>query len=105
MKFRTKVIWLNPSRCLPPHKITHPEKFETLYFEFKENGWSKNEPPLLGYQMKKIQLISGSHRHAAAKCAKINLPVIIYPYKMIEKMWGTDEWLQLLEVVSNMKLK
>jgi len=96
MRFRTKVTWISPSRCSPPHRVTHPEKFQQLYLEFCASGWNKKEPPLLGYQMRNIQLISGSHRWAAARLAKIDIPVIIYSYKSIEKIWGTDEWLQLL---------
>jgi hypothetical protein len=37
---------------------------------------------------------------AAAHLAKIDIPVIIYPYKIIENIWGTDEWLQLLSNVN-----
>lgn len=96
MNFRTRIRWLEPNRCIPPHKVTHPYKFAELCDQFLLNGWDTKKPPLIGYQRKKIQLISGSHRWAAAHFSKIKIPVIVYPYKTILKIWGTDEWIKLL---------
>ena len=96
MNFRTRVKWTKTKLCIPPHRITHPDKFKQLYEQFVDSGWDVKCPPLIGYQDKKIQLISGSHRWAAAHLAKIEIPVIIYPQKTIIKIWGTDEWLELL---------
>lgn len=96
MNFRTRVKWIDPKCCNPPHRITHFDKFVDLCEQFSENGWDTKKPPLIGYQRKKIQLISGSHRWAAALYNKIKIPVIIYPYKTIIKIWGTDEWIELL---------
>ena len=45
----------------------------------------------------KIQLISGSHRWAAAKTVNIKIPVVIHTYEQICDIWGTDEWLNLLQ--------
>jgi len=99
MNFRTRVKWIEPKRCMPPHRVTHPDKFIDLCEQFTSSGWDTKKPALIGYQMKKIQLISGSHRWVAAIHSNIQIPVIIYPYNTIVKIWGTDEWLELLQNV------
>jgi hypothetical protein len=96
LKFQTRARWVTPKSCTPPHRITHPEKFVELSRQFSTQGWDINHPALIGYQLEKIQLISGSHRWAAALKADIKIPVILYPYSKIRAIWGTDEWLALL---------
>lgn len=105
MDYKTKVKWIYPKHCNPPHRVTHPEKLRDLYEQFNLKGWDITKPPLLGYSDKKIQLISGSHRHAAAKLADIRIPVIIYPMKRILKIWGTEEWLHVLSSANSIKYK
>jgi hypothetical protein len=101
MDFRTRVKWIDPKFCNPPHRVTHPDKFIDLCEQFTRSGWDSKKPALVGYQWKGIQLISGSHRWHAAKHSNIKIPVIIYPYKTIVKIWGTDEWLELLKNIPN----
>ncbi len=92
-----EVTWVDPSECQPPHRVTHPEKFWELLREFQSSGWDVSHPCLVGYWFEgSIQLISGSHRWAAANQADIPIPVIIYPYELLWEIWGTDEWLGIL---------
>lgn len=101
-----EVSWIEPSLCDPPHKVTHPEKFIDLCGAFCGEGWDINEPPLLGYPIdNKIQLISGSHRWAAALEANIKIPIIVYSYDWIYEIWGSDTWLHILENAKNIKYK
>lgn len=103
-KHMTNVQWTNTEFCDPPHRVTHPEKFFELLEMFKKNGWDTNHPPLLGYWLEnKIQLISGSHRWAAAKEAEIKIPILLHTYEKIFNIWGTEEWLHLLQSVYNVK--
>jgi hypothetical protein len=101
MNFRTRVRWIDPKSCKPPHRVTHQDKFIDLCEQFAHCGWDTKKPTLVGYQWKGIQLISGSHRWAAAKHSNIKIPVIIYPYKTIVRIWGTDDWLELLQNIPN----
>lgn len=104
MKILDKVTWINPNLCDPPHKVTHLEKFLELCDMFYTIGWDISKPPLLGYPIyKKIQLISGSHRWAAAVRANIKIPVIIYSYEQIYEIWGSDTWLLILDTAKNIK--
>ena len=94
------VQWIDTNLCDPPHKVTHPEKFYELLELFLKYGWDNNHPPLLGYWFEdKIQLISGSHRWAAANEAHIKIPILLYSYEFIKNIWGTEEWLQILKDV------
>lgn len=106
MNFRTSVKWIKTKSCTPPHRVTHPEKFIELFRQFSSSGWNNEHPPLLGYQMgPKIQLISGSHRWAAAHRADIKIPVVVYPEFIIHKIWGTEDWLSLLEFTTTISYK
>lgn len=92
-------VWLSPLDCSPPHRVTHPEKFSELITEFCARGWDESNPRLLGYfwpEDGRVQLISGSHRWAAALCAEIDIPVDVYPFEFIQEIWGTQRWLELL---------
>ena len=80
---------LDPELCLPPHKVTHPEKYTILFMAFLYYGFSVASPALVGYPFgEKIQLITGSHRWAAANDAKIALPVIVYPLEVVKAVYG-----------------
>lgn len=95
-KLNKKVDWIDPSVCDPPHRVTHPDKFLQLVEMFSKKGWDVSKPVLLGYTLDKIQLISGSYRWAAANAVNIKIPVLIFSYAQIAEIWGTDEWLFLL---------
>ena len=98
-----KVRCVDPMSCDPPHKVTHPEKFDELVREFSTKGWDINCPNLIGYDFDgRTQLISGSHRWAAAKVAKIQIPVEIHSYEYVHSIWGTDQWMKLLNNESNL---
>lgn len=92
------VSWLQPSACFPPHRVTHPAKLLGLYRDFVDNGWDTSKPALVGYPWGEgIQLISGSHRHAAALEAGIRIPVEIVPYSQVWATWGhLERWAALL---------
>lgn len=101
--FGTKT-WIKPQVCLPPHRVARPEQVISLYNEFKQDGWNPEAPCLVGYSggrtAKKVQLLSGSHRWAAAMEAELRfIPVILYPYKKVEEIWGTDEWAKLMDAL------
>jgi hypothetical protein len=96
------ITWVDPKACLPPHRLTHPEKFQDLVEEFKNNNWGRGFPALIGYwdindDDKKIQLISGTHRWNAAIKADILIPVEIHSREFLEEIWGTDEWLEMMQ--------
>lgn len=94
--------WHQPKSWVPPHRVTHPEKAEKLYQAFQHDGWDCSKPNLLGYVCDITgdqQLISGSHRHAAALAADILIPIEIFSYEYIKSIWGTDQWIQLFNVM------
>ena len=85
-------------QCVPPHRVTHPEKLNELISDFKRFGWNNNKPKLIGYWFRgKIQLITGSHRWFAAEETQTQIPVKIYDYAYIESIWGTDKWVKLIQ--------
>jgi hypothetical protein len=96
MPIEKDVTWIDPNICDPPHRVTHPDKFLELVEMFSDKGWDTSKPVLLGYTLDKIQLISGSHRWAAANEVNIKIPVVVYSYDEIADIWGTDAWLDLL---------
>lgn len=90
--------WIEPEKCEPPHRVTHPEFFRLLIKEFQEFGWRKGTPALLGYDFfNHIQLISGSHRWAAAKIVGIKIPVMVNSYDDVLQKWGFDEWVKMVK--------
>lgn len=92
------IVWIPPYQCAPPHKITHKDKFLELVEQFKIIGWNLKEPALIGYPFNRgVQLISGSHRWAAAMIANILIPVKIHEYEYIYEIWGKDGWLELIK--------
>lgn len=89
--------FLHPLTCDPPHRISHEEKLADLADEFVTNGWSPEHPVLIGYVLDgRVQLLSGTHRHAAANYACIALPVLLRPYAEIEQAWGTEHWAEIM---------
>jgi hypothetical protein len=68
-------------------------KVEMLRQAFVESGFDLSQPALVGYPLDgKIQLVSGTHRHLAAKQAGIVLPITLWLRGDIEEMWGTELW-------------
>lgn len=91
-------ILVDSSDCDPPHSLDLEPgsrdslKVESLTEDFIHNGFDIKEPALVGYPCDgRIQLISGTHRHEAAKRAGIKLPVRLIMRSEIEATWGTDE--------------
>ena len=89
--------WINPEKLLPPHRVSRPVQVKQLAMEFVLNGWDTTKPALIGYECDGfVQLLNGSHRHAAALQANIYVPVIVWPYEQVERVWGRPEWLKLM---------
>jgi hypothetical protein len=67
---------------------------------FRTQGFDPNEPALVGYPIDgRIQLLSGTHRHEAARRADIFLPVTLKLRSVVEGSWGTERWENLIEDV------
>ena len=92
------IIWVSPDDCMPPHGLDmqrerDANKVKMLADAFWANGFDKNEPALVGYPLDgKIQLLTGTHRHEAAKLAGILLPIKMWLRSDVEEMWGTELW-------------
>lgn len=85
-------VWLHPEQCSPPHRVTHPEKVDALREQFMREGWAVGCPVLVGYLFeRRIQLLSGSHRWAAAQRADIVIPVAVYSYEFVRSCVGNLE--------------
>lgn len=97
------LVWVNPDDCIPPHGLDMDAyrdacKVETLRKEFEKNGFGPNYPALVGYPLDgRIQLLSGTHRHLAAKKAKILIPVTLWLRSDVERMWGTELWSEVIQ--------
>lgn len=97
------IIWAIPDDCIPPHGLDmessrDANKVSMLANAFQKDGFDLNMPALIGYPLDgKIQLLSGTHRHLAAKQAGIRLPVSLWLRSDIECLWGTEEWAKVLE--------
>jgi ParB-like chromosome segregation protein Spo0J len=81
--------WLPTCACDPPHGISHPLKLAELEDHFLEHGWDLQAPALVGYIFNgRVQLLSGSHRWAAAVRADLRIPVVIRPLEEVQAAWG-----------------
>lgn len=95
-------IWVDPTDCFAPHSLDmyskrDNEKVENLKNAFEKSGFDLNEPALVGYPLENgIQLLSGTHRHLAAKLAGIKLPVSLWLRSDIERTWGTELWTDVI---------
>lgn len=97
------VATLSPLSCRPPHKVTHPEKMDDLYDAFQKlGGWDPTRPRLIGYPNgRAIQLLTGSHRWAAALRAHILIPVSIVPLEAVKDAYGDlDKWAAILDLAN-----
>lgn len=107
------VMWLDPSDCDPPHglelDVAGHDLNKVLVLEelFKRFGFNKSMPALVGYALNgRIQLLSGTHRHEAAKRAGINIPVTLWLGSDVEKSWGElQEWAKVMEDISVSELE
>lgn len=104
MRFAKQYILVNPSDCDPPHGLDlSPGSRDSIKVEFLTKcfasaGFDPNEPALVGYPREgRIQLLSGTHRHEAAKRAGIQLPVTIKLRSVVEAAWGTPLWDELIK--------
>lgn len=104
------VIWVSPNDCIPPHGLDMQSsrdynKVDMLTEEFKKNGFDLNMPALVGYPLNgKIQLLSGTHRLLAAANAGIKIPVAMWLRSYVERLWGTESWVTLIEDMPVTKL-
>lgn len=114
------IEWLHPSKCIPPHEVVRPWQVDELSDLFSQRGWGVGWPNLAGYRAPdamgiychlrdylrsfdmpcdKIQLLSGTHRHAAAARVDIKVPVRVYDYAQIADAFGdVGAWTRLLQV-------
>lgn len=96
-------MWIAPEDCDPPHGLDmfsarDYRKVAVLREEFEKEGFDLEMPALVGYPMNgRVQLLSGTHRHEAAKQAGIKLPVTVWLRSDVEQSWGTDDWLTIIE--------
>ena len=94
-----------PSLCIPPHKVNKPEMVTLLAQMFRQSGWDMSEPALVGYAVPdhdewgfKIQLLSGTHRHAAAVEAGINIPLTLLSRQEVNSAWGDlERWTKIMQ--------
>ena len=94
-----ELLRVHPNMCEPPHRPTHPTKTNFLMRKFLAGGWDASRPALVGYwDDDGIQLISGSHRWAAALDANITMPVVVWEWHTVGEAFGRLElWEALME--------
>lgn len=97
-------ILVDPTDCDPPHPLDltvgsrDSLKVDRLTEAFVKDGFDPRMPALVGYPLNgRIQLLSGTHRHEAAKRATILLPVTMKLRSVVEATWGTPAWDALIE--------
>jgi len=98
------VTWVDPADCDPPHGLDltmprHFNKVNMLVAAFLERGFDTSYSALVAYPLNgRLQLLSGTHRHEAAKRAGIKLPLTIWLRTDIETTWGhLDEWRRVMQ--------
>jgi hypothetical protein len=100
------LLWVDADDCDPPHGLDMQSKHDYLKVAmlaeaFVTNGFDRNCAALVGYPLNgRIQLLSGTHRHLAAKQAKTKLPVTLWLRSYVEALWGTEQWDLLIEDIS-----
>jgi len=98
------INWLYPAHVMPPHAVTTPAKVASLMKDFEEFGWWGEA--LVGYvtydkrsREYAVQLLSGSHRWAAALKLGIRIPVYVVPEEDVDDAWGDlDKWSKLMQL-------
>lgn len=97
------IIWVDPRDCEPPHGLdmSSPHdylKVEALARDFAAHGFDRMRPALLGYPLGgRIQLLSGTHRHAAALLTGTRLPITLWLGSSVEEAWGRTVWRRVME--------
>ena len=106
------IKWLGADDCEPPHGLDmgskhDADKVEMLEKQFTINGFDKRYPALIGYPLNgKIQLLSGTHRHAAACRSGAKLPVILWLKSDIEESWGElQKWAKVIQDIPVSRLE
>lgn len=106
-RFARKYILLHPDDCLPPHSLDLSPgsrdliKVKELESFFRQEGFDKTKAALVGYPYNNaIQLLSGTHRHEAARRANIMLPVTLVLRSLVEARWGTPSWYNLIKDIA-----
>lgn len=87
------VEWFSPTVCTPPHRAQRLEQVDDLAEAFSLMGWNPAAPALIGYRWGSgIQLLSGSHRWAAAMKSKLDrIPIVLIDYLEVHRAWGDVE--------------
>lgn len=106
MRLARQYVLVAPEDCDPPHGLDltpggrDDTKVQWLMEMFARDGFSMKHSALVGYPLNgRIQLLSGTHRHEAAKRAHIRLPVRMHLRSVVEAAWGTEAWAALIEDV------
>lgn len=86
---------------MPPHGLDlSPGSRDTIKVEmleqaFRTRGFDKTKAALFGYPLNgKVQLLTGTHRHEAARRVGMYLPVRMTLRSVWYSIWGTDEAMQ-----------
>ena len=91
------MMWLHPNDCDAPHSVSRLNQVVDLANDMERRGW--DGPNLIGYPLAgRIQLLSGTHRHAAATLRRAAIPVEIVLRSDIERCWGTEQWALVMAV-------
>lgn len=104
-------VWIHPSDCDPPHGLDMRtdrdfNKVKSLHSAFLAEGFDPKFPALIGYPNNgRIQLLTGTHRHEAAKRANILLPVSLVLRSDVERTWGTSLWTNTIKDISVLELE
>lgn len=90
------IQYYDPKRLIPPHRIIRPERVVELAESMLTWGWRGQS--LVGYPWgNQIQLITGTHRRAAAEAMQLFVPVVVLNTKQVGMAWGdVIKWTQLL---------
>lgn len=97
---RHALICVRPEDCDPPHAASDTKTSELVGL-FKDAGFDEDHPALIGYPLNgRIQLLSGSHRHAAAIKTNTKLPVTLWLQSDINAAWGDlEEWAKIMRQI------
>jgi len=99
LNHRPPIQWLSASELIPPHRVIRFGQVDSLWETFKYVGWDTSKPVLRGYfDGGKVQLLSGTHRRAAAELAGIKVPVIVWSKAEVEAAWGTPLWDRIMGI-------
>lgn len=106
------VLWVDPNDCDPPHGLNlttahDADKVAMLAEAFESTGYDKRQSALIGYPKDgRIQLLSGTHRHEAAKRTNTKVPVVLWLRSSIEEAWGElDDWMRVMKDVAVSELE